>query len=284
MNRKLILACLLVFATVVPFSVSCTAVVHVNDSGNSDSKTKEMVSKKVKIADFNAVKASQGISVVLTQKENTHEADISVDQELEPYIKVEVKDGTLKCYFESNKSNSVKHNNGVKAIVKVSSPTLTKVDLSSAATLALSDNFNIDGRLKLDMSSASGFKAKNLTCSSLDVEASSAASIRISELNASVDIDASSASSVNIDNLTGLLDVSASSSASVKVKGMLGKEIEADASSTATITVENLKCDEIDAEASSASSISLSGVCSRLKKEASSGARIKTKNLMVKNR
>lgn len=284
MNRKLILACLLVFATVVPFSASCSVAVHVNDSGNSDSKTREMVSKKVKIADFNAVKASQGISVVLTQKENTHEADISVDQELEPYIRVEVKDGTLKCYFESNKSNSVIHNNGVKAIVRVSSPSLTKVDLSSAATLALSDNFNVDGRLKLDMSSASGFKAKNLTCSSLDVEASSASHIRTSELNASVDIDASSASSVTIDNLTGPLDVSASSSASVKVKGMLGKEIEADASSTATITVENLKCDEIDAEASSASSISLSGVCSRLKKEASSGARINTKNLMVKNR
>ncbi|MDO4336020.1 MAG: DUF2807 domain-containing protein [Bacteroidales bacterium] len=235
----------------------------------------------MKIADFNAVKASQGISVVLTQKGNTHEADISVDQELEPYIKVEVKDGTLKCYFESN---NVIHNNGVKAIVRVSSPTLTKVDLSSAATLALSDNFNVDGRLKLDMSSASGFKAKNLTCSSLDVEVSSASHIRISELNASVDIDASSASSVNIDNLTGSLDVSASSSASVKVKGMRGKEIEADASSTATITVENLKCDEIDADASSMSSISLSGVCSRLKKDSSSGARIKTKNLIVKNR
>lgn len=272
---------------VVPFSASCSVAVHINDSGNSDSKTKEMVSKKVKIADFNAVKASQGISVVLIQKENTHEADISVDQELEPYIKVEVKDGTLKCYFESNKSNksnNVIHNNGVKAIVRVSSPTLTKVDLSSAATLALSDNFNVDGRLKLDLSSASGFKAKNLTCSSLDVEASSSSYIRISELNATVDIDASSASSVNIDNLTGSLDVSASSSASVKVKGMRGKEIEADASSTATITIENLKCDEIDADASSMSSISLSGVCSRLKKDSSSGSRIKTKNLIVKNR
>lgn len=269
---------------VVPFSASCSVAVHINDSGNSDSKTKEMVSKKVKIADFNAVKASQGISVVLIQKENTHEADISVDQELEPYIKVEVKDGTLKCYFESNKSNNVIHNNGVKAIVRVSSPTLTKVDLSSAATLALSDNFNVDGRLKLDMSSASGFKAKNLTCSSLDVEVGSASHIRISELNASVDIDASSASSVNIDNLTGSLDVSASSSASVKVKGMRGKELEADASSTATITIENLKCDEIDADASSMSTISLSGVCSRLKKDSSSGSRIKTKNLIVKNR
>ncbi|MDE6479524.1 MAG: DUF2807 domain-containing protein [Muribaculaceae bacterium] len=249
----------------------------VNLNGNDGKAT---VKKTVKINDFDEIMASQGIKVIFTQGANSGKADISTTPSAEKYLKVEVKNNTLCAYYSNNYD---KRNVDIKgpSIIKVSSPNLNEVDLSSAANVTIDGNLKVNGNFELDLSSASSFVAGNVTCNKLDGELSSSASATIAALEGNLEAELSSASSINIEKFKGNLDAETSSASSINISSLISSSISAEASSGSSINLSGISGGNINAEASSGAKITLSGKAKSLQQDSSSGGSVHTSGLTL---
>lgn len=261
---------------------SCTingiANSNVSLEGNEAQAT---VKKTVKINDFNEIEASQGIKVIFVQGSNKRTAEIATTTSAEKYLKVEVKNKTLKAYYantEGSKNVKIKG----PTIIRVSSPELNEVDLSSAAHLSIEGNLNVKGNFEIDLSSASSFDAETVSCLNLDADLSSSASAYIGKLTGNLDADISSASSISVNSMSGNLDVEASSAASIKISSIKTSNICAEASSASSINIDGISGGNISASASSGAKIKLAGKADYLKHNASSGGSVNRSNLSIK--
>lgn len=238
------------------------------------------VNKTIKISDFNEIEASQAIKVIFVQGPNEGIAKVSTTPSAEKYLKVEVKDQTLKAYYanpDGNKDVKIKG----PSIIRVSSPTLNEVDLSSAASVTVESDLKLNGTLEIDLSSASSFNAKNIACSKLDADFSSSASAYIASLTGDLDAEISSASSLEVASMKGDLEAEASSAASITIDAITTSIVKAEASSAASIKLAGIAGGNIDATASSGAKIKLSGKANSLSKNASSGGSVKHDNLTL---
>lgn len=264
---SLSLLCILLF--------SCSAGnVSINNGKDSDATVK----KTVKIGNFSEIDASQGIKVTWTQGQSTGKAMIATTPSAEPYLKVYVKDGCLYLKYDTGNARNVK----VKGptIVKVSSPELNGVDLSSSASLTVSNAWRQQGDVEFDLSSAASVSIASLECRKLEFDASSSAKAAIQNLNASLDADMSSASSIRIKSLKGGdIDAECSSAAKMTIDTFFGNNINVQASSAGSISISGIDCDEIKADASSGAGISLNGQCRWISKDSSSGAKVNISGL-----
>lgn len=253
-------------------SCSLTSVANSNISieGNNEKPT---VKKTVKISDFNEIEASQAIKVVFVQGPNNGIASISTNSSAEKYIKVEVNGKTLKAYYTNFGDNKNLKING-PTIIKVSSPMLNEIDLSSAANVTIEGDLNLSGNLEVDLSSASSFTASKISCKQLDIDFSSSASAYISNLTGYLDAELSSASSLEIEKLKGNIDAETSSAASITIKSIASSSIKADASSASSIVLSGISGGSVFANASSGAKINLSGKAKSLTHDASSGAKV----------
>lgn len=249
-----------IFSAVVLFAL-LTAVKMYAKEKTTPTNSEQSITRQVKIEDFNKIEVSQGIHLVVIQRENPGVAKVKTTSKLDDMLRIETVNGCLKVYFDNG---NVKLNVPKDAtIVTVNTPTLKDVEASSAASIVLSGQFDVNGELEVEVASSGKFDAKKLSCTKLDIEASSA-------------------SAVNIGEFSGDLDVEASSASEVEVKSMKGRKLDVEASSASSITIGMINCQKIDAEASSASKITLSGVCGQFNKEVSSGAHISHSKLAVR--
>lgn len=258
-------------------SINGIANSNVSVMGNDE---KASVNKTVKISDFNEIQASQAIKVIFVQGPNNGLASISTTPSAEKYLKVEVKDKTLKAYYanpDGNKDVKIKG----PSIIKVSSPTLSEVSLSSAANITIESDLKLNGNLEIDLSSASSFNAMNISCQTLDVDFSSSASGYIASLNGDLDADMSSAASLEVARMKGNFNAEASSASSITVDAITTSQAKAEASSAATIKLAGISGGNLDASASSGAKIKLSGKANSLSKNASSGGSVKHDNLTL---
>ncbi|MDE5841134.1 MAG: DUF2807 domain-containing protein [Muribaculaceae bacterium] len=241
---------------------------------------KPTVNKTVKIGDFNEIEASQGIKVIFVQDANTGIAEVSTTPSAEKYLNVEVKDKTLKAYYSNS---GLRGNMKIKgpSIIRVSSPVLNEVDLSSAANVSIEGQLNVKGNFEIELSSASSFEADMLSCKELDAELSSSASANIGDLRGNLDVEVSSASSISVGNLKGNVDAEASSAASIKIGSIKSSSIKAEASSASSIYIDGIAGGNVDASASSGAKIKLSGKADNIKQNSSSGGSVDYKSLSV---
>lgn len=240
----------------VPFALK------INASVKSEVQNAELtVSKQIEIGDFEEVEVSQGIKVILTQRENPGVANVQTTQEMESLLRVEAKGNKLKIYYDNN-NGSIKTEKK-STIVKVNTMTLKEVEASSAAEVIFWGNFNLDNELEIETSSASRVFVKKVTCPKLE-------------------LSASSASNIEVEEVAGILDVDASSASNITVKSIKGSKLEAEASSASSINIEKIYCEKVEAEASSTAKIYLAGVCGNFKKETSSAGRISYSKLSVR--
>lgn len=251
---------------------------NVNLVGNEDKAT---VSKTVSIGDFNEIVASQGIKVIYVQGAGNGNAEISTTTSAEKYLKVEVRNKTLKAYYANTE--------GIKNVkikgpttIRVSSPRLCEVDLSSAAHLTIEGDLKVDGDFEIELSSAASLEAGTVSCRNLDANLSSSAKASISSLLGNLDTDVSSASSIGVNNMIGNINAEASSAASLNVGSVKTSVIVAEASSAASISIEGISGGNISASASSGAKVNLSGSAECLRKHASSGGSVNGSNLTVK--
>ena len=247
----------------------------VNLNGNEAQAT---VKKTVKINDFNEIQASQGIKVIFTQGANNGIAEISTTPSAEKYLKVEVKGNNLCAYYSYNGD---KKNVDIKgpSIIKVSSPNLKEVDLTSAANVTIEGNLKVNGEFELDLSSASSFVAGNVTCRNFEADLSSSANATIAAIEGNLEADLSSASSMNIEKFKGNLDVETSSASSIDINSLMSSSISAEASSGSSINLSGISGGNINASASSGAKITLSGKAKTLKQDTSSGGSVKISGL-----
>ena len=160
-------------------------------------------------ADFDALKASQGLKVYLTL-EKDFSVKVEADENLQDIIIAEVEDGVLHLYTKKNIWTAKSRK------VYVSMPEISKIATTSGAEVYSQGLIQADD-LRLDATSGSDIDLKlqvnNLTC-----ETSSGADIRLSGKAADFKARSSSGSDIKAgDLITETCEASVSSGADIYV-------------------------------------------------------------------
>ena len=186
----------------------------VRGSGNVTKETREVDS-------FTGVKSSAGINVYLFQGDE-EKVVVETDDNIQDCLITEVDGSVLKCYLDCNLRHSTKLN------VYVNFKTLNKIRASSG-----SDVYG-ETTIKTDY---------------LDINASSAADVKVEVEAESVSCDVSSGADAVLKGRAKYFDGDASSGADIKAEDLKVKTCKASASSGADIRIS--VSDRIDAHASS---------------------------------
>lgn len=238
----------------------------------------EMMTKELLITEkYNEIDVNRGVKVVYRVSAGTPTAEVTAPKNVIDYIKVTVKNGTLKVTLDE----SVQVNGKMNATVTVTGPAINEYDVSSAGQIIVESALKLKGELEVDANSAGNIKFnERVEAVSIVFDASSASRIICSTVEAeSGDIETSSAASIEIGKLLGgKYEFDSSSASHLKIADCNVNSIEASASSAAKITISGVT-DKADLEASSGGSVGSNSleVKSGLKKSVSSGGRVSTK-------
>ena len=249
-----------------------TAVTSTDMSIPSDARitgSGNIITRRVSIADFSRIETSRAVHLVV-EKRSGREAIIEADDNIMPYVIVEVDGGCLTVSID----NEIKSLNDVTVKVTVPSDgNISTISASSASKVTVQAEIKTP-KLMLDASSAANINIANKsdvgTCS---IEASSAANVEGAIKADNCVIDMSSASDVNVALLAVKCDVTASSASSATISGEAG-DIDLSASSAAKIDAMDLNARNAEAEASSGGSIKVTCMKS-IDASASSGGSVK---------
>jgi hypothetical protein len=175
---------------------------------------------------FTAISVSSGIQLYLSQGNEESLAVSASEQKHLDRLITEVKNGTLRIYYD-NKGVSWKPGNR-KLKAYVSFKTLQKLNVSSGSDAHVNGSINADD-FGLDVSSGADFKG-TINAKTIDADVSSGASINISGKSDKLKVEVSSGADFKgYDLVTDYCDASASSGAGVRVT--INKELNARASS-----------------------------------------------------
>ncbi|MFD0965024.1 head GIN domain-containing protein [Pseudofulvibacter geojedonensis] len=225
------------------FLVGCNFNLQIDPGvkGNGNVQTEERIVNQ----DFSSIKASNGLDVYITQSTDNL-VKVQADENLLEIIKTEVVNGCLEIY------------------------TTEKIDKSESKKILV--NFTDINAIKA--SSASHVAATNiLNTEKLSLQASSAATVKLTAEVTNISCKASSAATIKLNGKTNYIEAKASSASTINAKNMLAENCLTDASSASSI---NVNCtSSIDAESSSASSIRYSGNPANVQKDNSSAGSIK---------
>ena len=255
---------------------ACTATAHTAVTATdmsipSDARitgSGNIITRRVNIADFSRIETSRAVHLCV-QKRSGREAIIEADDNIMPYVIVEVDGGCLNVGIDDdiNSLNDV--------TVKVTVPSdgnISAISASSASKVTVQAEIK-SPKLMLDASSAANInitKSDVGTCSS---DASSAANVEGAIKADNCVIDMSSASDVNVALLAVKCDVTATSAASATLSGEAGA-IEITVSSAAKVDAMDLNARNADVSASSGGSIKITCMKS-IDASASSGGSVK---------
>ena len=246
----------------IVFDVNNNNPTRITGSGN-------IISKDIPaIASYDAIKASRGIHVVMTDEESD-KITIQADDNVMPYVVVRKSGESLVITIDEN----IKSINSVN--VKVTLPKNTAInELKTASAATIDIKPAIKGRtLSVDAASAGEV---NIAMAEVDFfDADAAASAKISGTVKSNDCyaDASSAAKIKLTLLAVQCKSNASSAAKIELNGEVAT-FEGDASSAASINAKGLNVLSFaEVDASSAARISVNAI-KKLDAEASSGATI----------
>ncbi len=208
----------------------------------------EIISKTIPAPEFTAVEVHRTAEVKFVE-EPKGQITVSTHQNVMPYVVVTCKSGVLKITIDPaiNSTEDID--------LKVTVPAdgaIERIAVSSAAQVE-----------------TNGLKVDN----ALQLQGTSAGTIKGSVKAQSIGINASSAAKVDLEVETNELRANASSAARIALQGT-ARRIQAQASSSAKIDAKMLAAEEGDIEASSAARIDVR--CSKmLKAQSSSAATIK---------
>lgn len=197
-----------------------------------------------KVVDFDGISVSSGIDVFLSM--GSHEyVEVEADEDLLDHLVTEVRNGTLKIYFDKsffwNKSAKV----------------------------------HVEGK-KINRISASGgsdIKGKNVIESrDLELKASGGSDIKLEVKTKNLVVEVSGGADIILSGFTDQLQASSSGGSDLKALDLIAKRAQLEASGGADIKVHVV--DEIDAVASGGADIAYRGNPEVINSKASSGADI----------
>lgn len=255
---------------------ACTATAHTAVTATdmsipSDARitgSGNIITRRVSIADFSRIETSRAVHLVV-EKRSGREAIIEADDNIMPYVIVEVDGGCLNVGID----NEIKSLNNVTVKVTVPSDgNISAISASSASRVTVETEIK-SPKLMLDASSAANINITKSDVGTCSIDASSAANVEGAIKADNCVIDMSSASDVNVALLAVKCDVTATSAASATLSGEAG-DIEITVSSAAKVDAMDLNARNADVSASSGGSIKITCMKS-IDASASSGGSVK---------
>lgn len=248
-----------------------TAVTSTDMSIPSDARitgSGNIITRSVNIADFSRIETSRAVHLVV-EKRSGREAIIEADDNIMPYVIVEVDGGCLNVGIDDD----IKSLNNVTVKVTVPSDgNISAISASSASKVTVQAEIKTP-KLMLDASSAANINITKSDVGTCSIDASSAANVEGAIKADNCVIDMSSASDVNVALLAVKCDVTATSAASATLSGEAG-DIEITVSSAAKVDAMDLNARNADVSASSGGSIKITCMKS-IDASASSGGSVK---------
>ena len=219
--------------------------------------SKNYITQKVKVDNFEGIHTSTSIDVVYTQTTGETDVEIYAPDNLMEYVKVENNGDILKIFFESKekgKSLNIKGKHETK--VYISAPAVHTLLASSSGDIFLKNGLQYAGKVKIEASSSGDIEGSNIVCEALNTEASSSGDIDLGKVECtSLKAEASSAGDISIEALQAeMVSAEASSSGDVSLKGVC-QSATFEASSAGDIEADNLKAEKVVAKASSAGDV-----------------------------
>ncbi len=255
---------------------ACTATAHTAVTATdmsipSDARitgSGNIITRRVSIAAFSRIETSRAVHLVV-EKRSGREAIIEADDNIMPYVIVEVDGGCLNVGIDDD----IKSLNNVTVKVTVPSDgNISAISASSASRVTVETEIK-SPKLMLDASSAANINIAKSDVGTCSIEASSAANVEGAIKADNCVIDMSSASDVNVALLAVKCDVTATSAASATISGEAG-DIEITVSSAAKVDAMDLNARNADVSASSGGSIKITCMKS-IDASASSGGSVK---------
>ena len=255
---------------------ACTATAHTAVTATdmsipSDARitgSGNIITRRVNIADFSRIETSRAVHLVV-EKRSGRKAIIEADDNIMPYVIVEVDGGCLNVGID----DEIKSLNDVTVKVTVPSDgNISAISASSASRVTVETEIK-SPKLMLDASSAANINITKSDVGTCSIDASSAANVEGAIKADNCVIDMSSASDVNVALLAVKCDVTATSAASATLSGEAG-DIEITVSSAAKVDAMDLNARNADVSASSSGSIKITCMKS-IDASASSGGSVK---------
>ena len=255
---------------------ACTATAHTAVTATdmsipSDARitgSGNIITRSVNIADFSRIETSRAVHLVV-EKRSGREAIIEADDNIMPYVIVEVDGGCLNVGIDDD----IKSLNNVTVKVTVPSDgNISAISASSASRVTVETEIK-SPKLMLDASSAANINITKSDVGTCSIDTSSAANVEGAIKADNCVIDMSSASDVNVALLAVKCDVTATSAASATLSGEAG-DIEITVSSAAKVDAMDLNARNTDVSASSGGSIKITCMKS-IDASASSGGSVK---------
>lgn len=255
---------------------ACTATAHTAVTATdmsipSDARitgSGNIITRSVNIADFSRIETSRAVHLVV-EKRSGREAIIEADDNIMPYVIVEVDGGCLNVGIDDD----IKSLNNVTVKVTVPSDgNISAISASSASRVTVETEIK-SPKLMLDASSAANINITKSDVGTCSIDASSAANVEGAIKADNCVIDMSSASDVNVALLAVKCDVTATSAASATLSGE-ASDIEITVSSAAKVDAMDLNARNADVSASSGGSIKITCMKS-IDASASSGGSVK---------
>ena len=255
---------------------ACTATAHTAVTATdmsipSDARitgSGNIITRRVSIADFSRIETSRAVHLVV-EKRSGREAIIEADDNIMPYVIVEVDGGCLTVSID----NEIKSLNDVTVKVTVPSDgNISAISASSASKVTVQAEIKTP-KLMLGASSAANINITKSDVGTCSIDAPSAANVEGAIKADNCVIDMSSASDVNVALLAVKCDVTATSAAPATLSGEAG-DIEITVSSAAKVDAMDLNARNADVSASSGGSIKITCMKS-IDASASSGGSVK---------
>ena len=235
---------------------SCAITVS-SDSKDAIVPSKNYITQKVKVDNFEGISTSTSIDVKYTQTTGSTDVEVYAPDNLMEYVKLEVEGGMLKIFFyseETGKSINIKGKHDTE--VRISAPAVRALQASSSGDILLMNGLQCEEEVSLSASSSGDIKGGNILCKALETEASSSGDIELESVQCtSLMTEASSAGDISINDVKAeTVNVQASSSGDVSLAGVC-RSAKFESSSAGDIEADGLKAEHVIAKASSAGDI-----------------------------
>lgn len=229
-----------------------------------------LITKQISKPVFDEIAAERAVKVILTTAAS-EVINIKADDNVMPYVVITCKDQTLRVTIDKT-IHSISD-----ITVEVTVPvgrTLSEISASSAAKIVSDDTLTLD-ELEVNASSAAKIELSAVDAAEAELEASSAAKIKIAKLTArKVKTQTSSAAKIEADTKANELTAEASSASKIMLTGQ-AQTTSFEASSAGKIDAAGLTAQTNRSDASSGSKIKACATES-FQLGASSGASVET--------
>jgi len=221
------------------------------------------------VSGFTGIDASSAFNITVT-KGNSESLSIEADNDVMPYVRSEVRNGTLHLYLDNgNKVRNIKTMNA-SIVMK----NLDKVVLSGACKFVADDMFT-SSKFKVECSGASNVRA-NVNTGQLNIEASGASKIQITaNVTGNVNVDVSGASKIQGELQASCVKLTSSGVCTAELTGS-ATDFKMDISGTSKVKAEGFTVKTASVRSSGTSSVTVN-VTDALKVNSSGAASVNYK-------